>query len=127
MGPGESHLDRLVGEKLSAVIFVADYVQFEFNGPRLTACVWPYVAAFGETKGLGAPGYRDALVGLIFREVTEASEDAEQGLVLRFDGDALIINPEPGDLEGPEIAMFSNGQDLTVWRPGEECFADRDW
>lgn len=126
MSPAESHLARLVGEKLSSVVFVADYVQFEFNGPRLTAFVWPHVNTLEGEKRLGVPGYRDALVSLIFREVTSVS-DSEQGLVVHFDGDTLTINPEPGDLEGPEISMLGSGDFLMVWRPGEDCFADREW
>jgi hypothetical protein len=127
MTPSTSHLDLLVGKRLSMVVFVADYVQFEFGGPRLTALVWPRVQTSGGVKRAADPGYRDALCSLIFRTVTDVSEDSDQGLVVRFDSEALTINPEPGELQGPEIALLGEDDFLMVWRPGEDCFTDRDW
>jgi hypothetical protein len=49
-------INELVGEELSSVVFVADYVQFDFNGPRLTLFVWPTAQTFGENRTLGDPG-----------------------------------------------------------------------
>ena len=60
-------------------MFVADYVQFQFNGPRLTAFVWPHVNALEGEKRLGVPGYRDALVSLIFRKVTDVTMTGWRG------------------------------------------------
>jgi hypothetical protein len=51
-----SLINELVGEELSSVVFVADYVQFDFNGPRLTLFVWPTAQTFGENRTLGDPG-----------------------------------------------------------------------
>lgn len=123
-------LDRLVGETLSSVIFVADYLQLDFNGPRLTAHVWPRVRAFDETMHFGDRGYRDALCAFIGREVTAVVDSHDEGVVVRFGPDAVVINPEPWELEGVEIAMLqmSNEEgDWDIWRPGEGCFAERDW
>jgi hypothetical protein len=50
--------------------------------------------------------------------------------VLRFDEDALVINPEPAELQGPEIAMLQmNDADRAwdIWRPGEGSFSSRAW
>jgi len=124
-------LGRLVTKTLSSVIFVGDYVQFDFNGPRLSAFVWPQVDAAGQTSRFGDPGYRDALVSLISRDVTEVEDSPTHGLVLMFGGDAaLMINPELDDLQGPEIAMLQMNDDegaWEIWRPGEGSFTDRDW
>lgn len=130
----DSPLARLLGEELSSVIFVGDYAQFDFNGPRLTAFVWPHVASVdgptGQQRRFGDEGYRDALCGFIGRTVTEASDSPEIGVVIRFDEDALVINPDPDELQGPEIAMLQmNDENGTwdIWRPGEGSFADRGW
>ena len=52
----DSLRERLKGDRLSAVTFVMDYVQFDFNGQRLTAYVWPDVEIDNEFLSLGQPG-----------------------------------------------------------------------
>jgi hypothetical protein len=124
-------LEELVGETLSSVIFVADYLQLDFNGPRLSAFVWPHVIIGGEAVRIfGDHGYRDSLCAFIMRDVVATEESPEAGLVIRFDLGAIVVNPEPADLMGPEIAMLRGFQDhdrWMVWRPGEDTFAGRDW
>jgi hypothetical protein len=125
-----SLINELVGEDLSSVVFVADYVQFDFNGPRLTVFVWPTAQTFGEKRTIGDPGYRDALCGLITRSVTATLDTAEDGVVLKFDNDALTIKPSAADLGGPEIAMLQMNdasKRWEVWRPGEGAFEHGDW
>jgi hypothetical protein len=39
----ESLLSKLLDEPLSSVVFVADYLQLDFNGSRFTAYAWPKV------------------------------------------------------------------------------------
>ena len=124
----------LLGHKVESVVFVMDYSQITLWGPasspRLSFYVWPRLTTFGEVREFGDQGYRDALCGLIGRWVTAASESATDGLVLRFDDDSLVVNPEPTDLSGPEIAML-NMHDAEgtweVWRRGEGPFAGREW
>lgn len=126
----ESLLNRLLGEELSSVIFVGDYAQFDFNGPRLSTFVWPRVETVGKGLRFGDEGYRDSLCGLIGRTLTGVADSPETGVVLRFDEDTLVINPEPAELQGPEIAMLQmNDADRAwdVWRPGEGSFSVRDW
>jgi hypothetical protein len=98
----DSLLDRLIAEELASVIFIGDYAQFDFNGPRLRTFVWPRVEAVGQELRFGDQGYRDAVCGLIGRTLTAVADSAETGVVLRFDEDALVINPEPAELQGPE-------------------------
>jgi hypothetical protein len=126
-----SLLEELVGETLSSVIFVADYVQLDFNGPRLSAFVWPHVVISGEAVRIfGDQGYRDSLCAFIMHEVVATEESPEAGLVIHFDLGAIVVNPEPADLMGAEIAMlrgFQHHDRWMVWRPGEDIFAARDW
>ena len=124
----------LGGHKVESVVFVMDYAQITLWGPqsspRMTLCVWPRLETFGETRAYGDPGYRDALCGLIGRTVTAADESEAGGLVLHFDSDRLVINPEPFELAGPEIALLAMNDDggtWAVWRPGEGPFARREW
>jgi hypothetical protein len=53
----EPLIGRLAGETLSSVVFVSDYCQLEFNGPRLSAYTWPHhsnAAAGVEMSGFQA-------------------------------------------------------------------------
>jgi hypothetical protein len=43
-GGDDSLLAALVGKELASVIFVRDYVELDFDGPRLSMFVWPVVA-----------------------------------------------------------------------------------
>jgi len=38
-----NHLDRLIGEQLSAVQFIQDYLQLHFDGQGLTCYIWPEI------------------------------------------------------------------------------------
>lgn len=110
--------------------FVGDYAQFDFNGPRLSTFVWPRVEVDAREWTFGDSGYRDALCALIGRTLTSVVDVPGTGVVLRFDADALVINPEPEELQGPEIAMLHMNDDdhaWDIWRPGEGSFSGRDW
>ena len=129
----DSLLTALVEEELGSVVFVMDYLQLDFGNARLSAYVWPTVSIGDVRRGFGDPGYRDALCALITHEVIETEESPEAGLVVRFGLGEVVINPEPTDLSGPEIAMLQVHEDAfrdaswIVWRPGEDVFAERDW
>ena len=126
-------LSKLLDEPLSSVVFVADYLQLDFNGSRFTAYAWPKVLIGTSTWEFGDSGYRDALCAFIAHEVVATEESPGVGLVLRFRLGLIITNPEPSELSGPEIAQLSVYVELqqttewSVWRPGEGTFANRDW
>jgi hypothetical protein len=119
-------LDALIGTVLSSVVFVADYMQLDFNGPRLTCWVWPTVSLNGEQpRRMGDPGYRDALCALISQELIDADESALAGVVLSFASGSVSIRPDEEDLSGPEIAMLqlnNSEHRWDIWRPGEGIF-----
>ena len=79
----EQSLDILVGEKLSAVTFVLDYLQVDFDGNQFTFYIWPTVFVEGEKYEFGEMFYRDKLCSLIAKVVLSATY---------FDKDALEIN-----------------------------------
>jgi hypothetical protein len=121
-----SALAALDGCKVESVVFVGDYMQITLwepqASPRMTFNVWPRILTFDETRALGDSGYRDALCSLIGRTVTGVAESESDGLILRFDSDELVVNPEPHEVNGPEIALLQmNDEENTwaVWRPGE--------
>src|SRR6266545_874508 len=111
-------LESLAGQQLSSVIFVADYVQFDFNGPVLTALSGPVVEVQGARFPFPAQGSRDALCSLIQQFVASATAREQESIIVTFaSGARLAIPLAPGSYEGPEAATFSDPKvgGLLVW------------
>src|SRR5580658_6454222 len=111
----ESHsmssvLERLLGESLSEVRFVMDYVQLVFDGQLVTMLVWPQIEVTGEKIRSGADsGYRDSLCSFITHAVRKVEESSTTGIALQFDIGVLRILLRETDLTGPEIALYASG------------------
>ena len=104
-----SILEYLINEQLSAVTFVQTYVQFHFDGPCLSAYVWPTVRNKENTFSKQTPGYRDALCSLIGKLVTDVSDNTNEILLFKFaDGATLEVSLRETDQVGPEAAMFTD-------------------
>lgn len=60
-------LDTLTGHRLAAVVFVEDYLQFQFDGPgiRLSAYSLPTVMVHGRASRAGESDWRNDLCSLI--------------------------------------------------------------
>jgi hypothetical protein len=122
-----------VGDAISSVTFVADYVQVRWQGrsgstsyPSMTLYVWPFLTFGDHSLRRSDPGYVDALVGLIGCEVSAVDELLDRGLVVDFANGWRLIEPLDGTgLVGPEIAEYSGGEGRgMLWRPGDEPI---DW
>ena len=108
----------LGGRSLSAVTFVQDYVQFEFDGPVLNAYVWPAVKLGEKSLVFKDSGYRDALCEQIGIPVSRAFEQAGKKIVLCFDGGAAFeISLKQEDRAGVEALMLQHcpGEEWNVW------------
>ncbi|HSC78013.1 MAG TPA: hypothetical protein VLB32_05565 [Candidatus Acidoferrales bacterium] len=100
-------LDAIVGEQLSSVEFVQDYVQLHFDGPSIIAYVWPVVEVGGKAYRFGDSSYRDVLCGWIAHRIPTAFVVEEEELKIEFDdGAALSISLRPEDRTGPEAADY---------------------
>ena len=110
-------LESLVGLELSAVAFVRDYVEFQFDGPVLRALANPLVRTEGDKSQFPDPGSRDALCSLIGRAIESVrviwSEDSPTGderieFAVRDATVVIPLGPERGDC--PEAAHFIPGR-----------------
>jgi hypothetical protein len=54
-------LSCIVGQELTAVEFVQDYLQLRFDGPLLTLFVWPDVFREEGSYAYGEPEFRNVL------------------------------------------------------------------
>src|SRR6266702_971059 len=94
-------LESLVGQELSAVEFVQDYVQLRFDGPLVTFYEWPEVFREEGSYAFGEPEYRNVLCALIGESVSAASVEegeARGRLAVTLDmlTDALILVGQHG-------------------------------
>ncbi len=105
---GEKALQEIVGEKLSAVTFVMDYIQLAFDGPMITAYTWPTVQAGDRTFRRGDPSYRDELCARVATDVVAVRVPRDSIEIMFADGSTIRISLRAEDLsEGvPEAARF---------------------
>jgi hypothetical protein len=106
----ENPLGSLVGQELSGVVFVRDYIQLQFDDRGLTAVTLPTVVSKGGTYLSGMPGYRDSLCERIGHIVVDARMREDEGIELKFDDESVIaISLKREDYIGPEAAIFHDG------------------
>jgi hypothetical protein len=107
-------LEIIVGESLSSVEFIMDYVRFGFNESSLTAFVSPKIHSLDRTLSETDLGYRDALCGLIGVAVSRTEVREREVLRIVFTGDrAITVSLRPDHGVGPECAYFTSGSG--VW------------
>jgi len=85
-------LAELVGRELSSIEFVRDYLQFRFDGPTLTVLTTPTVLRGESSFTEGSSGYRDELVKMIGKEVSETHFKCDSELVLVFETGEILSN-----------------------------------
>jgi hypothetical protein len=110
-------LEGLVGEQLSAVVFVQDYVQLQFDGQTITAFTPVSVIRGSRMSTFPAAGSRDDLCSVIGTKVVSQSVVAGDALTLEFQGGVIIRVPlDEASRTGPEAMNFSGlDNQLIVW------------
>ena len=100
--------DELIGEELSGIAFVRDYVQLQFNSlPELTALTPITVASGSASARLGDPDFANLAISQIGKSV--GAIDYRESNVLRLifeDGSVVSISLKPDDYTGPEAVNF---------------------
>lgn len=88
----QSHLASLRGEQLSAVTFVQNYLQLEFDSKRLTINQWPSVETMDGIFQFGDVGYRNALCSLIARLVSNAYDTPDIIVIALDNGNSIRVD-----------------------------------
>jgi hypothetical protein len=100
----------LIGEQLSAVKLVQDYLQLYFDGPRLTVFSHAVVRVGNQTFPGGKPGFRDALCNNIAKKVTAAQVAYGDSIAISFaDGSMIKISRKDDSCLGGESVNFDAG------------------
>lgn len=107
----------IVGAQLSAVVFVQDYVQLQFDGPVITAVTVPTVTEAEVTFRWGMPRYRDMLCERIGKTVCVASVIEGEEVRVEFDDASIIsVSLRPENYRAAEAVLFHIGtEDVWVW------------
>jgi len=110
-----AEIANLVGKRLSAVVFVQDYLQLQFDGDMLTVLAWPSII-HGQTElRVGEAGYRDVLCERITTAVTSVEFVPEKLLGIVFsDGATIVVPIDLENHEGPEVVIYTVA-DGRVW------------
>ncbi len=114
----DNSLDMLVGETISGICFVMDYVEFHFHGPILRALTAPILRHEGKEIQFPSIGSRDALCALINTEVVEVHHDKTTVIELILKPAFTLIIPLSQEARiGPEAAHFVPAIDkpIQVW------------
>jgi hypothetical protein len=98
----------VVGSTLSAITFVMDYVQCDFDGTNLTAYTVLTVRAEGHTWLPTDSGWRDALCGRIGVVVRRVVRSDEQLCIDFEDNSEIAVSLRDSDYVGPEAFMLSS-------------------
>ena len=109
---------EVIGEPLSAVSFVQDYVEFHFDGKIIRSLTCPILLTADKTYKFPEKGSRDGLCSLIGRAVTELVVEDRSRIKIAFVGEASLIIPlADSERTGPEAAHFVTGdnQPIEVW------------
>jgi hypothetical protein len=110
MGTDLSDADPLldiVNTELSAVVFVHDYVQLQFDGPTINVMTPITVSSNGVTARSGETNFRNLLCDQLSKTVTRAHASRGDTLMLTFvDGATLAISLKDHDYIGPEAVVI---------------------
>ena len=98
-------LQFLVGQPVSGVYFVVDYVELHFDGSYLRCLADPTVQRDGVGVTFPSAGSRDALCSLIGSEVRSIRGAVEGELSVRFSDGAALTTSLRSD-EGLEVLHF---------------------
>lgn len=90
-GASDPILSRLCGEMLSAVHFVMDYVQLQFDNDLVTAIQWPLLKIANNTVRIDDSGYRDKLCSLIGQVVANTVLNNKSLLIVMDSGTSIHI------------------------------------
>jgi hypothetical protein len=101
-------LQQIVGEQLSGVTFVMDYVQLQFNPPPIVSVFTPItVINTNGTCRSGEDQFRNRLCEQITKIVKAVRVQEGDSMVVEFeDGSLIAISLKETDYRGPEAFEF---------------------
>ena len=110
---GFEYFNQIVGEKLSAVVFILDYHQLQFDGPGLTILNPITVFSNGSSVAEGEDQFRNRLCEQIAKVVKSVTCMENESLIIEFeDGSKISVSLKDEDYVGPEAIVFHGNDNL---------------
>ena len=114
---------QIVGEQLSAVVFVMDYVQLQFNSPPTLTVLTPItVIPPGSSPAVrsGDDQFRNRLCEQITKIVSNVTVTSEEFRIVFEDQTVVSISLRAEDCPWPEsVVIHGRENSLQVFRPSE--------
>jgi hypothetical protein len=98
--------EAIIGEKLSAITFVLDYWQLQFDGPTINALSRMEVSANGLVLRDGHDQFRNLICGQIGVVATVTLVQPEAFTIILEDHSLIKISLKWEDYRGPEAMIF---------------------
>ena len=116
--PSEASIEAVIGEPLSGISFVQDYVEFHFDGKIVRSLTMPTVHLSNVRHTFPGAGSRDALCSMIGLMVDNVIVREGNEIEIAFSDRAYISIPlGSAARSGPEAAHYVPGpnQPIIVW------------
>lgn len=107
-------LNQIVGSDLSAITFVRDYYQFQFDGPYFNVMT-PVTVLCGTTRvRSGDDQFRNSVCGQIGKSVRSTTFREGDAITITFEDDSQVqFSLKTEDYPGPEAVVYTGNDD--VW------------
>lgn len=106
-------IETLIGERLSSVTFILDYIQLAFDGPNLQVFCPMVIRGGGQDLSQDDAAFRNAICALISKNVT-GIEVARGSIAIAFGSTEVDLC---FDQSSPEPLVFSDGDGGTHYYP----------
>ncbi len=105
---GTDYFQELIGEDLSGVTFVRDYLQLQFNPPMMLNAYTPVTVRCGEDSATsGERQSPNLLLAQLNKYVRVVEVTPDEALVIIFaDGSRIAVSLRLADYDGPEALNF---------------------
>jgi hypothetical protein len=108
-------INELKKLELSAVVFVRNYLQLQFDGPLLNVIVWPEIRINSNILKEHDKDYRNILCSLIGSKINVVIEDQDYIILGFSNGVELYISLKYEDRRGVEALVMIDGIRTSVW------------
>jgi hypothetical protein len=118
--------ESIAGKQLSAITFVMDYWQLQFDGVIMNALTRVQVSADGKAVANGDDQFRNVICGQIGKIVATVAFEKSQSFTITFeDRTSISISLKTEDYVGPEAIVLNDSNQTIVVRDGDVCVFPR--
>lgn len=104
------------GRELSAVVFVRDYLQLQFDWATMTINIFPLIEVEDKTYKFGDSDYRNKICEQIGKKVNEIYEENERVIISFADSSNISVLREMNILDLPEVIVFEDEKNpIQIW------------